>query len=83
MIVTDTNDEDDDDVVGFMPSHLHSEMDSFQDSLASLMQRALELSCVYVLLNDGCTSIFIFQWLWTYFKYLSIFNTSLIQTGLS
>lgn len=44
MIVINSDDEDkeDDTLARFIPSHLTSEMDSFRDSLASLMQRALE-----------------------------------------
>lgn len=44
LIIIDTDDEDEEDetLAGFMPSHLTSEMDTFRDNLASLMQRALE-----------------------------------------
>lgn len=39
MVVIDSDNENDDDetLAGFMPSHINSEKNSFQDSLASLM----------------------------------------------
>lgn len=44
MTVIDSDDEDEEDktLLGFMLSHLDSKMDSFKDTLANLMQRALE-----------------------------------------
>lgn len=44
LIVIDSYDEDEDDetMAGFMPSHIDSEIDSLRDNFASLMQRMLE-----------------------------------------
>lgn len=43
MIGIDNDDEDDDYemLIGFMPSYLDSEMDSFRDDLTCLMQKSL------------------------------------------
>lgn len=44
LIVIDNNDEDEENetLAGFMLSHVTSEMESFRDSLANVMQRVLE-----------------------------------------
>lgn len=44
LIIINSVDEDDEDetLVGFMSSRLTSEMDTFHDSLTSLMQRPLD-----------------------------------------
>lgn len=42
MIDGDHEDGEDETLVGFMPSHLTSEIDSFLDSLVKLIQRVLE-----------------------------------------
>lgn len=42
LIDSDNEEEENKTITGFMPSHLISEMNSFRDSLANLIQRTLE-----------------------------------------